>query len=580
MNHKVVEFLKGKEIIEICPEMLVGMSIPRASAGNRTQSTLAIINFGETMKTKKFKNKKMYSIKLEIENMIQSIDFLNLSRDIALLELMIRYNDIYVLSQEGELIQEQMSQYFKDMKSRVVNTEEFYQESIKWAVEWIYELCPIEGKRNDLPSAEEVIDFICLCYAYELFIKNWFLFTKDEYDVRLSKNDVTFISKNNNERGFIQYNYWRKGIQDKLRYVKASDEYNNSKINFLKDTDKIVESLVLCHNYYFELPDEWRIHSYSLGEFKDFSSSLVRYLHKEDFKMQKQLNVKDTTFHILGRHNIDCKFPIYSKGEWVEKIKMYCSICDRDTIYRIIDDLTYKPFTKVEIAHQFFLPYGEKLGVSNKYISFNHRPERNYIGLIPKTDQKLFDKASANLEQVQINMIKEELKCFEYWIGLPRTREQDIREGIDIIIFDPKTSNLISVELKYSIPPSSASELMRHEKTMRKAEKQTYIAKEYIKMNLNRILEEYFGENAKNMTINDFETVAVVNEYIGSGMGIDKYARIVTTDHFIELMKEGMESTINYLKNGVVGDRYVDLKRSKDVFNLNNYRFKIDVFQN
>lgn len=32
LNLKVVEFLKGKEIIEICPEMLVEMSIPRASA--------------------------------------------------------------------------------------------------------------------------------------------------------------------------------------------------------------------------------------------------------------------------------------------------------------------------------------------------------------------------------------------------------------------------------------------------------------------------------------------------------------------------------------------------------------------
>ncbi|MDD3224789.1 MAG: DUF523 domain-containing protein [Clostridium sp.] len=32
LNHKVVEFLKDKEIIEICPEMLAEMSIPRASA--------------------------------------------------------------------------------------------------------------------------------------------------------------------------------------------------------------------------------------------------------------------------------------------------------------------------------------------------------------------------------------------------------------------------------------------------------------------------------------------------------------------------------------------------------------------
>lgn len=32
LNSKVVEFLKDKEIIEICPEMLAGMSIPRTSA--------------------------------------------------------------------------------------------------------------------------------------------------------------------------------------------------------------------------------------------------------------------------------------------------------------------------------------------------------------------------------------------------------------------------------------------------------------------------------------------------------------------------------------------------------------------
>ena len=32
LNEHVVEFLKDKEVIEICPEMLAGMSIPRASA--------------------------------------------------------------------------------------------------------------------------------------------------------------------------------------------------------------------------------------------------------------------------------------------------------------------------------------------------------------------------------------------------------------------------------------------------------------------------------------------------------------------------------------------------------------------
>ena len=32
LNSKVVDFLKDKETIEICPEMLAGLSIPRASA--------------------------------------------------------------------------------------------------------------------------------------------------------------------------------------------------------------------------------------------------------------------------------------------------------------------------------------------------------------------------------------------------------------------------------------------------------------------------------------------------------------------------------------------------------------------
>lgn len=32
LNPKVIDFLKDKEIIEICPEMLAGMSIPRSSA--------------------------------------------------------------------------------------------------------------------------------------------------------------------------------------------------------------------------------------------------------------------------------------------------------------------------------------------------------------------------------------------------------------------------------------------------------------------------------------------------------------------------------------------------------------------
>ncbi|MBV7272757.1 DUF523 domain-containing protein [Clostridium sp. PL3] len=32
LNSRVVDFLKDEEVIEVCPEMLVGMSIPRASA--------------------------------------------------------------------------------------------------------------------------------------------------------------------------------------------------------------------------------------------------------------------------------------------------------------------------------------------------------------------------------------------------------------------------------------------------------------------------------------------------------------------------------------------------------------------
>lgn len=531
------------------------------------------------MKSKEFKNKKMYSIKMEIEKMIESKKFLDLSRDVALMELMIRYNDIYVLSQLENLDQMKMSKYFVDMKALVVYSEEFYQESMKWAVEWIYKVCPIEGKRKDLPSVSEVVDFICLCYAYELFNKNWYLFTKDEYDIRLRKNEVTFISKNENERGFIQYNYWRKEIQDNARNEKIFDKNRINEINSTDETVIAVENLVFCHNLYFELPAEWIISGYSIGEYKDFSSALVEHLHKEDFKMQNQLNIEDTRRQIFGRHNIGYKFPVYSKDEWAKKIKLNCSLCNIDTINAIIDDLTYKPFTKSEIAHQCFLPFGENLGISSMYVSFNLRPERNYLSLIAKTNQKMYDKASAYLERFQINMIIDELKSLEYWIGLPKTREQDIREGMDIVIYDPNTSKLVSVELKYSIPPSSASELLRHEKTIRKAEKQIQLAKEYIKVNLDTILEEYYGDKAKDRTVIDYETVAVVNEYIGSGKGIDKYARIVTIDHFIELMKSGVENAISYLNEGVIGNRYDELKRSKEVFYLDKYKFKIDVFR-
>ncbi|WP_066071692.1 hypothetical protein [Neobacillus soli] len=468
-------------------------------------------------------NKMMYKINSYREN----LPIVKMSKSKALMELLTIHSELAFLHVNGN------AKNIPDLNPALDErqNERFIQESLKWAVKWIFDYCNDDMKNMSFkPSRKELINMLIFSYKYEMLREILFSASRGAYSIKIDNKKIEFVTENDNHHAFLAYNSWRQAHRERLQLDNIKTR-NISAIQELQSSE-------------FIMPETWNLGDYTLKEYKSFSVSLDGLLTR--WMMN---HAKKNPIIFIGQYKSQDLIKVFDKKWWVSQISKLSGL-SKDTVENIITDLTYVNRNNNDPAYQFFIPLSEKkLALSVCFTNVFVRPERNLMALLPKLEDKSFHRLSNDCENQQINLIKKLLDNKKIIIGEKRTKAQEKRSGMDILFLDCETLDLLIVELKWTISPSTTSEMYAVDEHVKKGLNSLPIAYEYITQNIDAILLEYFGPQYKGKRPRRYENCVVMNESIGTGRYSDPLAHVITLDHLIELLNKGLGHTIDTLQN-------------------------------
>lgn len=485
------------------------------------------------------KNQKIYLIKNKIDNYIRNLDIFKVSIENALEEILVRHSELIFFWTFNQKNIFNISNKYAKFDISDSNMESLIQESIKWAIKWAFDYCPVNSQFTKKFVMQDMLDLFELAYVYDVFFEQWWSFTKKRLDISIDQNSIRFINKNVNEKYFASYNYWRQSIRNE----KIIEE-----ISVTSSNHDVVSLMSKVQKREFEVTKNWDFGTFKYKDLINFSIALDQYLNEANI-MPSKVNI------IMNMRSNAMKYIIVkSKEEWVSLFSMRTDLIS-SKIEAIIDIFTYNPHNKCEISHQFFIPLKNKLAISSRFVGISVRPERNFLSMLPKIDKMFFDKISNDFEEIQkqkiIKLIAEKNNNLLFSEGT--SRKQALRPGMDLLVLDKSTLKLLVVELKYNIPPSTAAEVTRVDKKLHEGVSAIKIAKNYIKDNLKTVMREYFGNHYEGALPTDYEGIVITNEEIGTGHYVEFNSPIITIDHFIEVLKKDLNDLFLLIRNGFRG---------------------------
>lgn len=269
---------------------------------------------------------------------------------------------------------------------------------------------------------------------------------------------------------------------------------------------------------------------------------------------------------------------VYSDEEVTEVAELYLDNADRTKIDPIIDkgterykELEYddqvdfkssaKTFLRTYNFLSSILPYGsmdwERLSIYLTFlVSKLPKPDngnadeivedvelesyrlvaQDALRILAKRQNKAYEKEQNRFEDIQKKKIIDKINS-KYLVAKNITREQQIRPGMDAIVYDKEKKHLQVIELKYKLPIESTSDLINLDAMLNKAYNQIKIAEEMVEENKTFILEEYFGESFKGI-IPDFVDYFVITNYsVGTGRNCILPSPIILESHYLSMMK-------------------------------------------
>lgn len=489
-------------------------------------------------KSKMNNNEQLYEIKNEVDSKIKTHYVYTFSRDRVLYELIIQYSFIYFYYMFNKDIS--IKNPYCNINISERNLEGYFQESMKWATRWAFEYCNNENKvNNERPKFEHVVDLLNIAYVYDSFFNYWYGFAKKSFNVELKGNIIKFTNSNCNEKFFHVYNSWRLSVREKLNFNYASKGKNFlSKQKFISQSD-------------FTIKENWDLGKYKWNDLKQFVLKLNEELDKSHYiKIQEANKLGRAT---ISREVLKDFIIIKSIEEWISYMVAKTRL-DYEVVKNILNDLTYdSSLSNPDLALQFFLPLSnDRLMISTLFVNYNIRPQRNLLSLIPKINKSCFDKVSNGCEDIQKRIIKNKIVNKNIIFAEGISREQKLRPAMDMLFLDKKTRQLLVCELKWNIPASSTKEVLELDSKVNKAiDRINQYSRKYVEEHMNTILEEYFGEEWRGVSVRDYECIAAISESIGSGAQCPFNAPVITVDHLIDLLNVSLSHTFTIIRNGM-----------------------------
>lgn len=459
---------------------------------------------------------QIYNIKMEIDQNISKHRLFLLSKEDAINTVFEKLGVLFrlILSASHNNVME----YIKEkVKTNAVNISEidFIQESLKWICRWSSKYCAEQSENKVKISAEEIYELMGMAYSYEQFYRMWQLHNKQIVKFRQFGNKLEFTYCNE-ETYMVHVAY--------DTYIRKRDEYKELQ-NVLASSckKKNLELIEQVHKSDFDLGINFIFDGFDLNDYEIFSTALSNYI---------MMKITNSNLIIPGVEGI-IKL---RKEEWIELIGSLCDL-GREKIVSIIEFFTYNyEDINADLSLTYFLPSKDNFLLLSEGIFYIQRPAVNALRILAKRQNKAYEKEQNRFEDIQKKKIIDKINS-KYLVAKNITREQQIRPGMDAIVYDKEKKHLQVIELKYKLPIESTSDLINLDAMLNKAYNQIKIAEEKVEENKTFILEEYFGESFKGI-IPDFVDYFVITNYsVGTGRNCILPSPIILESHYLSMMK-------------------------------------------
>ncbi|AOA00529.1 hypothetical protein BFC22_10705 [Carnobacterium divergens] len=482
--------------------------------------------------------KKLYEIQEEMLNKILEHDLFSLAKEDALFLLVKKignFNSFMPLMSE-----EQLLKFLKGLintNSKDIELIRFLQESLKWLSRWVGEHCPDLSSLNSDNSEikmDDVLELMGKAYEYEIFYNLCKLNSNNIMKASIKKNRISFNFRNEEtykyHLGFD--NIWRRLVDDNLNHelLNRFGKLNHSNIKNISNE---------IHQSNYEITFNLSFIGFNLNEYRLFSKVMNEILLENQMK-----NMNGNTRIIIGN---ETDYLRYEKTEWISILAKKTSLT-RETIESITTFFTFDYSEKNnDLSLTYFLPYYDQLIVSLPLFMMLP-PEWNAVRLLAKRRVKSYAYEQNLFEEEQ----KEKIENFlsdnnRYLFSGGYDRKSSLRSGMDLLVYDKFSKILQVIELKYKIPVESTQDIINLEETYDTAYKQLEKAQEYVTLNKETILHEYFGSRLSGVIPEKIDYFVLTNYSIGIGSNVQVPSPILLIEYYLQAMAKLGPSLVSKL---------------------------------
>lgn len=429
----------------------------------------------------------------------------------------------------------------------------FFQESLKWICRWCLEYCADESKHNEKILAEQVYELMGLAYAYNEFIKYSFYHSKHVVSYSTFGDSIQFDYTNEESHQVHE-------LYDTLNRKKSEEKiFLDYFVKSINVSD--VKAIETIHRSDFSFNYNFNFGKFSLKDYEEISVVLNNYI------MRKMFNS-----HMLlpGKEGIS----IWKKEELIKMLVAESGIA-KEIVEEIIAFFQYDTIDKnADLSLNYFFELdNDRIMLSDAIFSMQ-RPATNALRILAKHQSKLYEKEQNMFEIEQKNRLKDIVKE-RFLVAKELTKEQKIRPGMDMLVYDRGHNHLQVLELKYKIPVDSERDMTNLDEMLEKAYTQLEWAKKYVNEHED-ILEEYFGAEYIGITPKTVDCFVVTNYAIGTGSSCQLPSPILLEEHYLQLMQNDMgmqyvHKALHDKKKCTVGD----IKKRYAIYRLVDFEIKI-----
>lgn len=343
-----------------------------------------------------------------------------------------------------------------------------------------------------------------------------------------------------------------------LVLANTTHKKDGFKVNFNpRLVSQLVTSLSSHFSLRYSLPEDWKFHEFSLGEYRLIFTTLQSMLWA-------YLIARITFAHSMPNLGYRSSVWVVENEELLARLKRYTSI-NIETIGKIVDLITFgsNGIREPDIAIQPLINLKNGFYALSPFIWLNTSPERNLCVLLNQIPEQ--QEIYSRLKNEKESLLKGEIKQFFSSSNLSFAEGELDGTNLDIAIIDHSEKSCLCLELKWFIEPAEIREINK-----RTQELKTGVAQAKKLKALYELEDEKFTKNILEIDSDYSFLVAVASQnWIGHSDAQDSDVPIIKLWPLMHKIKElgSLNKVIKWLskkeylpKKGIDFDiRLVDL---------------------